>query len=119
MTAVQQYGLALRFASEELRNNKNIVLAAVQQNGLALQFTSKEFQNNKEIVLAALQSTPDAFEYASPRLKQDQEVQKAAESDITQEPEKPDIDTVLGEARKWCQEHNDVSVTQPQHNIER
>ena len=69
----------------------------------------------KDIALTALQKNPDAFTYVSPRLKQDQDIQKAAGL----ESEKPDIDTVLGDAKVWCQEHNDVSVTQPQHNIER
>ena len=84
-------------------------------------YASKELQDNKEIVLAALQSTPDAFVYVSPRLKQDQEVQKAAgfNPDINQEPDKPDIDTVLGDAKKWCQKHNDAPTAQPKLNIER
>ena len=112
---VQQDGRALEYASKKLCNDKDIVMAAVHHRGCALQYASKELQDNKEIVLVALQSTPDTFENVSPRLKQDQDIQKAAGL----EPEKPDIDTVLGDAKVWCQEHNDVSVTQPQHNIER
>ena len=121
LNAVQQDGWALEYASEKLRNDKDIVLNAVQRSGLALEFASKELQDNKKIVLVALQNTQFAFRYISPRLRQDYDVLKAAglEPDIKQEPEKPDIDTVLGDARKWCQEHNDTPAVQPQHNIER
>ena len=40
MAAVKQNGLALQFASYELKNNKNIVIAAVNNNGFALEYTS-------------------------------------------------------------------------------
>lgn len=118
---VQQDGTALEYASKELRNDRNIVTAAVQKEAMALQFASKELQDSKDIALTALQKNLYAFKYVSPRLQQDQEVRKAAVlgPDIKQEPEKPDIDTVLGDARKWCQEHNNIPTTQPQHNIER
>eukprot|EP00329_Picozoa_sp_Boothbay-MS584-11_P000134 1825_1 len=33
MAAVQQDGWALEYASEELRNDKEVVMAAVQQDG--------------------------------------------------------------------------------------
>ena len=57
----------------------------------------------------------------SSKLQQDQDMQKAAglELDIAQEQDKPDIDTVLGDAKKWCQEHNDTPTAQPKLNIER
>ena len=68
--------------------------------------------------MTALQNGSDVFIHVSPRLKQDQEVRKAAglEPDIHQ---KADIDTVLRNARKWCQEHNDTPTAQPKLNIER
>ena len=112
LNAVQQYGRALKFASEELCNDKEVVLNAIQQDEWALAYVSKELQDDKEIALTALQNGSDVFIHVSPRLKQDQEVRKAAGLE-------PDIDTVLGDAKKWCQEHNDAPTVQPQHNIER
>lgn len=84
-------------------------------------YASKELRDNKEIVLVALQESPDAFCYTSPRLQQDSDIRKAAgmKPDINREQEKPDIDTVLGDAKKWCQEHNDAPTAQPKLNIER
>ena len=53
LAAVTQNGLALRYASEELKNNREIVLAAVTQNGWALIDASEELKGERDIVLAA------------------------------------------------------------------
>ena len=50
LIAVKQNGWALKYTSEELKNDKEVVLEAVKRNGLTLQYASKELQNNKEIV---------------------------------------------------------------------
>ena len=39
---------------EELKKNNDIVLAAVKQNGLALAFASQDLKSNKDFMLAAL-----------------------------------------------------------------
>ena len=52
---------ALRFASEELRADKEVVLEVVKQDGRALQFASEELRADKEIVL----------EFASKKLRAD------------------------------------------------
>jgi hypothetical protein len=52
---VKQNGHALISASEELKNDREIVLAAVKQHGGALQCASAELQNDRGIVLAAVQ----------------------------------------------------------------
>merc|ERR1712151_23984 len=44
MAAVQQDGLALEHAWQEMKNDAAIVMAAVQQDGRALKFASKELQ---------------------------------------------------------------------------
>jgi len=43
--------LALEYASEKLKDDKEIVLEAVKQDGLALQFISEKLKDDKEIVL--------------------------------------------------------------------
>lgn len=77
LAAVKQNGMALQFASGELRNNYEIVLAAVKQNGMALKFTpgnlADEFEpnvrNNFNIVLVAVKKNGLAFKFASKRLR--------------------------------------------------
>lgn len=115
MVAVQNDGTALQFASDELRNDKDIVLNAVKQNGSSLKLASERLQNDKDIVMTAVQQNRYALMYASKELQEDYDIQKAAGL----EPDKPDIDTVLGDAKKWCQEHNDTPTAQQKLNIER
>ena len=66
----------LEYASEELRGNKEVVLAAVRSNGLALQYANK-FQTDREVVLAAVQQNGYALEYAQ-RFQRDREIVLAA-----------------------------------------
>ena len=54
LAAVLQNGLALKCASEALRNDREVVLAAVKSHGWALQFASEEFRKDRKIVLAAM-----------------------------------------------------------------
>ncbi|NBT35925.1 MAG: DUF4116 domain-containing protein [Betaproteobacteria bacterium] len=54
LTAVQQRGEALQFASDELRADREVVLAAVRQRGEALQYASVELRADREVALAAL-----------------------------------------------------------------
>ena len=65
----KQYGNNLKFASIDLKNDKEIVLAAVIQNGNALQFASIYCRSNKEIVLQAVKQDKHALKYAIKNLK--------------------------------------------------
>ena len=71
MIAVKQNGMALQWAPETLRNDKNIVKAAVQQNGMALQWAPEILKNNKEIVMEAIQQDGFALTWASKEFKKD------------------------------------------------
>ncbi len=42
---------ALQYASEALKNDKEVVLAAIMQYAYALQYASEALKNDKEIVL--------------------------------------------------------------------
>ena len=46
LNIVQYNGYSLHFASEEQRNNPEIVLDAVKQDGYELQFASDNLKNN-------------------------------------------------------------------------
>jgi hypothetical protein len=64
-------GYMLRFASERLQNDKNIVKIAVTNFGGALKFASKNLQDDEDIVLAAVKHCGEALDYASIRLQND------------------------------------------------
>lgn len=95
---VYRNGLALRCASEDIKNDKNFVLRACLANPMALQYasdnikndkvfiskitnkhgsilkyTSREIQNNKKIVSEAIKKDYKSFAYASDSIKNDKE----------------------------------------------
>ena len=66
MTTVSRHGWALQDASEELRADKEVVMAAVKQDGDALKFASDELRANREVVLAAVEQNRLALKFAPP-----------------------------------------------------
>mmetsp|Transcript_31073 Transcript_31073/g.71049 ORF Transcript_31073/g.71049 Transcript_31073/m.71049 type:complete len:241 (-) Transcript_31073:20-742(-) len=78
MQAVADNGLALKFASTELRNSREIVLAAVKVSGEALRFASSELRADRHVVLAAVACQGQALRFAAPDLQNDLEVVLAA-----------------------------------------
>ncbi len=74
LAAVRQYGGALRYASDEIRSDKEFFLAAVRHSDLALQYASKELRSDKEVVLEAVRHSNLALGYASGKLRDDKEV---------------------------------------------
>ena len=61
--------IVLEFASEDLRADRDIVLAAVTQNGYALQFACDELRADVGVVQATIKSRGKAVTYARYRLK--------------------------------------------------
>lgn len=71
--AVTAAGAALQYASEEMRHDRSVVLAAVTSNGSALRYAAKELRCDREIVLAAVRGSALALRYASEELWHDRE----------------------------------------------
>ena len=64
-----------KIASKKIKNDKNIVLAVMKKNGFLLEYTSDELKNDREVVIAAISnSNGQALKYASEQLKNDREV---------------------------------------------
>ena len=74
LTAVAQNGYALQHASETLRNDDKVVLAAVAQNGYALEYASETLRNDRNVVLAAVAQDGRALMHASETLRNDRKV---------------------------------------------
>ena len=51
--AVKNSGPALRYASDDLKGNKDVLLEAVKNWGYALRYASEELKGDKELVLEA------------------------------------------------------------------
>ena len=79
LAAITQFGGPLGYASEELKNDRAFILAAVTQNGRALRYASEELKNNREIVLAAVTQNGWALIDASEELKGERDIVLAAD----------------------------------------
>jgi hypothetical protein len=71
---VDYFGCSLKYASESLRNDKEVVLAAITQSGAALKYASINLQNDRNIVFIAVNQEGYSLEYVSESLKDDQEI---------------------------------------------
>ena len=78
LAAVKKNGLALRFASDTLQADRDVVLAAVQRNGWALKFASEALRADTDVVLAVVKKNGCALRYASEALRADKNVVLAA-----------------------------------------
>ena len=78
LAAVTKSGSALEFASDKLKDDKEIVLTAVTNRGYSLQYASTKLKDDKEIVLVAVTNGGFALQYASDKLKDDKEIVLAA-----------------------------------------
>jgi hypothetical protein len=75
MALVQIDGYALANLSDELKADKEVVMAAVKNNGYALEYASDELKADKEVVTAAVQENADALVHAlTSELTADKEV---------------------------------------------
>ena len=77
LAAVQEWTPALEWASDRLKNDTDVVLVAVKSVGYALEWASDRLKNDKDIVLAAVK-TGTALEWASDRMKDDKDIVLAA-----------------------------------------
>jgi hypothetical protein len=78
LEAVQIEGTALGFASDELKNDYDVVSAAVTMNPHSLQFASDERKNDHDIVMIAVSKFGTSLRHASSQMKRNLEIIKAA-----------------------------------------
>jgi hypothetical protein len=94
LVRVENQGELVRYASERLRGNSELMLRAVEnpnleftsygnnrvigETGSPLEYASNELKNDREVVLNAIYHSVDAFKLASPELRGDPEVIWAA-----------------------------------------
>ena len=75
LDAVKIDGQELYYASEQLRDDYDVVLEAVRNKGLIFKYASKRLRANKEIALEAVKSDKRAISYISDeKLKEDEDI---------------------------------------------
>eukprot|EP00971_Amphidinium_carterae_P119864 2374055-Amphidinium_carterae.1 len=72
------YGMALMYATEARKADREVVQAAAQQNGHALKLASEALRADREIVLIAVRKKGMALQHTTEALKADREVAQAA-----------------------------------------
>ena len=90
---------ALEYASEEMKDNVEIVMAAVKTESFALQYASSNMKNNIDIVMEAVKQWPSSLQFASPHLQNNFQVVMEA---VKGSPE------VLGLASSEMQHNEDI-----------
>jgi hypothetical protein len=69
-------GWVLKYASDELINDKEFILTAVSVDGDAFKYTSDELKNDKEVILAAISNEAWALNYVSVESRSDYDIMK-------------------------------------------
>lgn len=93
LAAVEGDGLLLRYASEDLRGDVEVVQVALAQTGVALQYATDDLRDNRELVQVAVRQTWVALEFASDSLKNDLEIvqQAVGESGLALKDASPEL----------------------------
>ncbi|MBX9597697.1 MAG: DUF4116 domain-containing protein [Burkholderiales bacterium] len=71
LAAINQYCYALRFASNQLKSDKDVVLSAINHNTLSLQYASEKLLNDKQFISSVIKKDGMALQYASENLQDD------------------------------------------------
>ncbi|MBA3998187.1 MAG: hypothetical protein C0466_13620 [Candidatus Accumulibacter sp.] len=73
---VEQFETVLAFASEDLCADKEVVLAALKWDGYAIRYASDALKNDRDVAMAAVQNDiyGEAFECIGEALQADQEI---------------------------------------------
>ena len=72
LAAVRQNGLALKFASDELKSDREIVMVAVGSCWRALEFAGCKFKFDREIAFTAMLQDSGALQYVDKSLRCDE-----------------------------------------------
>lgn len=73
LAAVRENPPSLQYL-EAFNNDKGIVLEAIRRNAFALKYASDELKNNPKVILEVIRQNPFAFEYANPRFREDKQM---------------------------------------------
>ena len=66
---IKRWSWHLIYTSEELRADKEVVMAAVKNDGFALEYASEELKADREVVMAAVKNDGDALYFATDEMR--------------------------------------------------
>jgi len=74
--AISRNAHSLEYASDDLKNEKELVLLAVKKDGTSLKNAPMKFRADKQVVMEAVKQTANAFRYASDELRHEKEFEQ-------------------------------------------
>ena len=74
LAAVKKRGYALEYAHKSLKKDREIVLEAVKEEGYALEYADRKFRKDREIVLEAVKNDGSAIVFANKIFRKDKEI---------------------------------------------
>ena len=78
LKAVSLNGMALQFCPPELQNSPAVVRAALEQTSFAMRYASDEVKASRDVIMAAVSASGKMLVHAHPSLREDEEVVLAA-----------------------------------------
>lgn len=81
LSLVKTSGYLLQYASEGLKDDREIVLASVKNFGFSLMHASKKLKDDRQLVLTAVRKDGCSLQHASARLKADKDIVENAVKD--------------------------------------
>ncbi|MCH9762744.1 MAG: DUF4116 domain-containing protein [Gammaproteobacteria bacterium] len=91
LAAVTNAPQALEYASEALKSDRSLVLRALKQDGMALKHAAGRLKADKRIILAAIAQNPEALQFASKALKKDKDIITALPKSSKKTPKPPSL----------------------------
>ena len=64
----------MEYVPEQLRGDRDAVLAAVEEDGMVLKLAATELKNDKVVVMAAVKQNCQAAQFAAEKLQEDGEI---------------------------------------------
>ena len=74
LEAVRKDGMLLKYASDELKNDEEVVHASLNNCALSFRFASPEIKNTKQVVLMVVKRYSGLIQFVSYELRHDHEV---------------------------------------------
>ena len=76
LIGIKKDGRGLQYVNEELKNDKDIVMAAIYNNPYSLVCASERLKNDKDVVVNAVTQKATALYYASEELQSDKKTKR-------------------------------------------
>lgn len=69
MCALLNYGTALEFVSERLKDDEEVVLLAIKTSDAGMRFASERLRSNNEFMKKAMKINKNSYHYATDKVK--------------------------------------------------